>query len=655
MLLTAILPALLLAGTVPAIDPAQAFGRREEIEQASLSPDGTKFAFLGPRTGQGSALYVVDLATDSPPAPHAILVADGDPERISSCRWAANTRLVCSIYGITSLGAAGLGYTTRYVAVDSDSGNLKLLYQGDSSRQLGFSTFGGRIIDWLPDEDGAVLMMREYIPEASIGTRVAQTQQGIGVGRVDTRSGLFSRVESPRDGAWEYITDGRGNVRIMGVIATDSGGYSRDKTKYMYRKKGSRDWEDLSIVTSDGAGFDPYGVDPDEDVVYGLKTLNGRKAAYKIALDGSLKETLIFAHPSVDVDRFLQIGRRGRIVGVSFATDRRETFFFDPELRKLAASLARAMPTLPLIQFVDSSVDGQRLLIWAGSDTDAGRYYLFDRSKRELNELLTVRPALANVSLASVKPISYKAADGTNIPAYLTMPPGKADAKGLPAIVMPHGGPGARDEWGFDWLSQYFANRGFAVLQPNFRGSAGYGQDWFAKNGFQNWHTAISDVDDGGRWLISSGIADPKKLAIVGWSYGGYAALQSAATEPGLFGAVVAIAPVTDLDLLREESRYWSNYNQVSGFIGTGPHVEAGSPARHADKIRSPVLMFHGTYDRNVGVRESQVMASRLKSSGKATLVTFNKLDHYLNDSEVRSRMLSQTDSFLRTSLGISP
>jgi dipeptidyl aminopeptidase/acylaminoacyl peptidase len=164
------------------------------------------------------------------------------------------------------------------------------------------------------------------------------------------------------------------------------------------------------------------------------------------------------------------------------------------------------------------------------------------------------RPDLADYKLAPVKAITYKAADGTDIPAYLTLPPG-SDGKNIPAIVMPHGGPASRDEWGFDWLSQFFAHQGYAVLQPNFRGSSGYGEAWFQKNGYQSWKTAIGDVNDAGRWLSAQGIAAPGKLAIVGWSYGGYAALQSAVLDPDLFKAIVAVAPVTDLETCDRSSR----------------------------------------------------------------------------------------------------
>ena len=194
----------------------------------------------------------------------------------------------------------------------------------------------------------------------------------------------------------------------------------------------------------------------------------------------------------------------------------------------------------------------------ASSDTDPGMLYLYTKATRGLAEVLPIRNELVGVAMGKMTPVSFPAADGTMIPGYLTLPPG-SDGKGLPAIVMPHGGPGARDEWGFDWLVQFYAARGFAVLQPNYRGSTGYGSAWYQKNGFQSWRIAIGDVNDAGRWLVSQGIAKSDQLGIVGWSYGGYAALQSSVLDPNLFKAIVAIAPVTDLDRLREESRNFTS------------------------------------------------------------------------------------------------
>lgn len=258
------------------------------------------------------------------------------------------------------------------------------------------------------------------------------------------------------------------------------------------------------------------------------------------------------------------------------------------------------------------------------------------------------------MQLAHVQAVSYPAADGTMVPAYLTLPPGIEHAEGLPAIVMPHGGPASRDVWGFDWLSQFFAARGYAVLQPNYSGSTGYGDGWYQDNGFHSWATAIGDVLDSGRWLVAQGIADPSKLAIVGWSYGGYAALQSAVVDSSVFKAVIAIAPVTDLTNLAEEWRASGGFWMERNYVGHGAEADAASPAQHAEHMKVPVLMFHGRMDRNVSIHESENMARSLKSAGVPyELVTFDKLDHQLEDSAVRAQMLSKADAFLRKTLGL--
>ncbi len=209
---------------------------------------------------------------------------------------------------------------------------------------------------------------------------------------------------------------------------------------------------------------------------------------------------------------------------------------------------------------------------------------------------------------------------------------------------------------GFDWLAQFYAARGYAVLQPEYRGSAGYGDAWFLNNGFKSWQTAIGDVVAAGRWLVNQGIADPAKLGIVGWSYGGYAALQSVDVEPGLFKAIVAIAPVTDLSALKNEHGFWSDFFLVGDFVGSGDNMRDGSPITHANKFKQPVLLFHGTADRNVSVEESRKMAAALKAAGaQAELVTFEDRDHALEDSQVRADMLRQSDAFLRRAFGMTP
>ncbi len=319
-------------------------------------------------------------------------------------------------------------------------------------------------------------------------------------------------------------------------------------------------------------------------------------------------------------------------------------------------ALHQALAQWPLISVVDSSSDGSKVLVFAGSDVDPGSYYILDQQAHTLHKFLGTRAQLEGVTLGHVKPMTYPSGDGTNIPAYLTLPPGVDDPHGMPAIVMPHGGPASRDEWGFDWLAQFYAARGFVVLQPEFRGSAGYGDDWFVNNGFKSWDIAIGDVVAAGHWLVKQGIADPAKIAIVGWSYGGYAALQSTVIDPTLFKAIVAIAPVTDLAALKEEHRWLTDYALLNSYVGDGPQVHDGSPIAHADKFKQPVLIFHGTSDLNVSVEESRRMDAALKAAGAhSELVTFEDHDHNLDDSATRAEMLRQSDAFLRRSLGISP
>jgi len=645
--------AMLVASASPAqenkpFDAAAAFGARQGVANMSLSPDGKSVAYVAATAGPGSALVTLDLAAGS--KAHVALVASGKPERIGSCHWVSNERLVCVIYGVVQ-SAVGLLPFTRTVAVDRSGGNLKVLSTENNEYSRGYQLDGGRVLDWLPDQEGVVLMSRVYLPNDHTGSRVGSTLQGLGVDLLDTRTLSVKNIEIPAANAITYISDGRGTIRIVGQrLKTGPDHQESGIVGYRYRRQGSREWLKLSESDLvDGTGFEPLAVDRDLNVAYGSKKKDGRWAIYSVALDGSLSEKLVYARPDVDVTGLFQIGRRNRVVGVSYTIDVDQTHYFDPDIDKLMSSLARALPTKPRLSLVDSSVDEQVLLIFAGSDDDPGLYYVFDRPSRQLRTFLVIRDALEGVKLAKVKPISYPAADGVMVPGYLTLPPGKENAKGLPTIVLPHGGPSARDYWGFDWLSQYFAARGFAVLQPNFRGSAGYGDAWLLENGFKSWRIAIGDVLAAGHWLVAQGIADPAKLSVVGWSYGGYAALQSAVTEPDLFKAVVAIAPVTDLESLKEEHRYWSDFDLVSREIGDGPNIREGSPAKNADKIKVPVLLFHGELDRNVAIRQSRLMAERLAKAGvNNELITWAGLDHYLEDSDARAQMLRKTDQFLR-------
>jgi acetyl esterase/lipase len=655
-LLLSSLPLLSIAE--PAFDAAKAFGARPRVEYVSLSPDGLSVAYVAATTGQGSVVYVQSLAKGATLATKPILGASGKPERLGGCDWVSNQRLVCVIYGVVANGLLLEPVeVSRLIAINTDGTQMQLLSTRDNYFTRGFQLGGGNIVDWLPDEDGAVLMTRVYLPDDHTGSHIGSSKRGIAIDRVDTQTLAARTIEQPSDDAVAYISDGRGIIRIMGVKSRRGamGGYDSGNIAYYYRKADSRDWLPMGeAVGEELNGFRPVAVDHDANLAYGYKKLDGRLALYTVALDGSLKEELVYARPDVDVGGLNRIGRRHRVVGVSYADDFSHYHFLDPDFEKLLASLAKALPGQPSLRVTDSSMDEGKLLIRAGSDKDPGVYYLFDKKLRQLETLLAVRADLEGVKLASVKPVHYQAADGTMIPGYLTLPPGVESPKDLPAIVMPHGGPSARDYWGFDWLAQFYASRGYAVLQPNFRGSKGYGDDFFKQNGFRSWPTAIGDVLDAGKWLVAQGIASPDKLAVVGWSYGGYAALQSAVVDPSVFKAVIAVAPVTDLLELKEQHRQWSDFLVMTREIGEGPHVREGSPALNAAKIKVPVLLFHGEMDRNVLIRQSKEMADSLAAAGVPhELVTWPNLDHQLDDSAVRAEMLRRSDAFLRKAMGL--
>ena len=632
-------------------NPAEAFGQRATVSSVALSPSGDRVIYVGAGPGEETHAYVADVGGS---AASIVTMTDGDPMELGWCRFVNEERLICSIYAMVN-DPHQIYPITRLFAVNDDSSNARTLGQRDNMYRNN-RQFDGAVIDWLPDDEDTVLMSRVYTPEAYRGaTRVVDDAEGLAVVRINTVNGRTNRIEPPVWQNTRFLSDGHGTVRIKGTAsmrgATRMVGAARN---YDYRLEGSRQWLDLGTYdVVERTGFNPVAVDHDLNAVYGFERLDGRNALYRITLDETLERELVFAHPTVDVSRLARLGRQRRVIGVGYSEDENFVEYFDPEYQALAEALSAALPGNPAIGFVDSSDDESRLLVRASSDTNPGRYYVFDKAAGSLNEILLARPQLEGVTLSTVRPVQYPAADGTMIPGFLTLPP-SGDGRNLPAIVMPHGGPESRTNFGFDWLAQFYAHQGYAVLQPNFRGSYGYGDSWLVTNGFQGWETAIGDVNDGARWLISEGIANGDQLAAVGWSYGGYAALQSSVLEPGLFKAIVAIAPVTDLPALREDAMSFTSGRNVAEYLGSGPHLTAGSPARHAERITAPVLLFHGDQDINVDVGQSRRMHDRLGDAGRnSELVIFEGLDHYLSDSAVRTQMLERSDAFLREALGL--
>ena len=250
----------------------------------------------------------------------------------------------------------------------------------------------------------------------------------------------------------------------------------------------------------------PIAFDAATNQVYLLSKKNGLQALYRQQLEPTAQPVEVASNPHYDIDGVVRLRRDGPVVGYTYTDDRPEVAFFDPTFSKIVTDLGKVLTDDPLVDLSGISRDGNKILIHAAADRDPGAYYVFDRQTRTLDFALEDRDSLAKVPLAPMRRVDVPTADGHSIPAYLTVPQGHA-ANG-PAVVLPHGGPSARDAYGFDWLAQFLAARGYAVIQPNYRGSAGYGDQFLGENAFKDWHTAINDIGASADYLVKQGIAD---------------------------------------------------------------------------------------------------------------------------------------------------
>ena len=348
--------------------------------------------------------------------------------------------------------------------------------------------------------------------------------------------------------------------------------------------------------------------------------------------------------------RIIEDRKTGRIIGGIREVGSSDYVFFDNELQAHWNAALRAFPD-ERVRLMSHSDDFSRMVLEVFGPKDGYVYTLYDWYSHRATILGRVYEHI--VAPAEMKPISYPAADGLTIPAFLTVPAGVE--KDLPLVVLPHGGPAAADTLDFDWWSQALAAQGYAVLQPNFRGST-LSSD-FMQAGYGEWGRKMqSDLSDGVRYLVHQGIIDPKRVCIVGASYGGYAALAGVTLESGVYRCAVSVAGPADLRRLRK----WTGYNQVGWaqrywdrFMGAAdqsdPALVAISPIEHIANVSVPVLLIHGRDDTVVPYEQSEVMESALKRAGKSvTLVTLKHEDHWLSRSETRLQMLQATVDFLK-------
>lgn len=623
-LLSCVLAPWPAAGQVPPRISTADFAAKPTARNPILSPDGRSIA-TRIRVGSASMLAISD-ADD--PSKRQVRLPLGDVI-LSDVNWAGSQRLLLTV--VAKIEVFGnMVPITRLIAFDVPT--KKILVIDQKSRGI----VGGDVL--YADPSGAWALVASQNDIFSYPS----------VKRVDLVTGEAKVVEKARTDVWDWYADSHGVVR--GGIAYNSRRWTfwyRDQAGSPLRAiKGKFDKDDDSAVdrvtfgSEDGTG----------SIVTNEKT--GRFAAYKYDFKSGTIGAPIYENSDVDISEVLLNPDTGDIRAVRYEDDRWRTQWLEPQFSSLQQRLDRALPGA-VNEVVSLSADGNRALVLSSGANDPGAYFLLDRKAATMHPVIEPFDRIDERTLAKVTAVKYQARDGLQIPAYLTLPRARAE-KGLPLVVLPHGGPFIRDDWQYDAIVQFLANRGYAVLQPQFRGSTGYGRK-FVESGYGQWGRKMQDdLDDGADWLIRSGKVDPKRVCIMGASYGGYAALWGAIRNPDRYRCAVSYAGVSDLAAqLRDNRRSFSATRYFrewrAKIAGEGKFdLSAVSPISFAAQMKVPVLIAHGEEDDTVSVKQSHAMVAALtKAKADVTSIFYPKSGHDWGDSVDFEDFLKRLDAFL--------
>lgn len=627
---------------------AQAYGRLPAFFDAAISPDGKHLA-LGRNDETGEQyLQIVELVSGKTVASvkHRPTARDQDKAVMREVGWADNRRATYLLSatlptmrmvpdGVMTPGSSHINLW-RTALLDIESNKSYLVKRADKyDWGLVFSNLrapiagdanGGRmIIRSSPYREGIVNVYRVDLNNGRTRT------MNEGNGR--TRTFLLDDNAVPRVrldvdeqvNQWRLFMLEEGDDRLLSSGISPTGGIG---------VVGLTSTGEIAIVDE--------SKDQGTDVLYSLQPASGAR-------------TILAEHPRYDVDAALVDPWTRVVVGARIVEELATEQFFDPQLAKVLAAVQKKLPGA-LVDLDNWSIDRNQFVAYIERPGDAGGYYLYSAVTDVLQLIGLAYPDLKTAHLGTRQGIEYKSRDGTAIPAYLTLPDDNMRNK-RPLVVLVHGGPTARDTLAFDWWASFLASRGYAVIQPNYRGSSGYGRAW-EKAGYRQWGELMQDdVEDAVRALVRAGVADPSRVCIVGASYGGYAALVGGTRDPDLYRCVASIAGVADLPMMLTIETLQTGTDSATVdwwtmLIGSRKddrqQLEAVSPAYQAANVKAPVLLIHGELDTVVPIRQSERMASALKSTGKA--VKFVRLageDHWLSDAPTRIRMLEELETFL--------
>ncbi len=566
--------------SVPLI-PMQDFFKNPEKTSFTLSPDGKQLAFLQPWENRLN-IHVQQIGSDE-----VIRVSSSTERDIFGFFWGNNEKLVY-------IQDKGGDENYRIYATSADGKDERDLTPFDGVRAM--------ILDDLRDNDDEMLIMLNQ-----------RNPVVFDVYRLNINTGEMALVAENPGNVTSWDTDHNGVVRI--ATATDG-----VNTTLLYRKNEGEDFKPV-ITTNFRETLSPQFFTFDNEYIYAASNIGRDKLALvKYDLDNNKELEVIFEHPEVDISNAMSSRKRKVLTGVSYFTDKRGYHFFDETRKAIQEELEKKLPGYE-VAVGGMNRNEDKVLVRTYSDKSRGAYYFYDMNTKDFFKLAEISPWLDESHMADMKPVVYKSRDGLTIHGYLTLPNG-VEPKNLPVVVNPHGGPWARDYWGFNPEIQFLANRGYAVLQMNFRGSTGYGKAFWEAS-FKQWGRAMQDdVTDGVNWLIEQGVADPERVGIYGGSYGGYTTLAGLAFTPDLYACGVDYVGVSNLlTFMASIPPYWKPYLEMLYEMVGHPEEEkdmmiAASPVFHVDKIKAPLLIAQGANDPRVVKAESDQMVEALKAKG---------------------------------------
>jgi len=655
----------IVSGTqAAAAPPPEAYGRLPAIDDVQISPDGEYLAMIRPyRDGTAVSFHEVGVEPDGPP--DAFVPSEG---KIRSVRWIGDDRLLVRFSVTHKTHADKFLRTFEFVrAVAMNPQALEQVYLLDRDT-FNYAVGAGRIVSLLPDNPDHILVshvdaMAGVRRGPAVDTRIrGRNDPGeppVNLYRINIYTGEDERIEKGNTETWTYVVDDTGQVRIRIDFDSVTG------TEIPYYRTNSGEFERL-LDPEDEAhsrieSFVGFGENPDVGYVL-ARSDSGTLGLYRFGMADRRVLDRAIGSDEYDLDRALSDPHTHRIVGAALTKHLPAQQYFDERMAGLKESLDRVFEGYA-VEIISSNRDGTRHVLLLRSPREPGVYMLLDTEQQQAHEIGAAYPELKPTDLGEVRPIEYEAGDGLSIPAYLTLPPGDSAGK-LPLVLLPHSGPEERDSQEFDWMAQYFAGRGYAVLQPNYRGSDGFGLDFRDAGHGEFGRKMQHDLSRGVEHLVDEGIIDPQRVCIVGVSYGGYAALAGAVLTPELYACAISVAGISDVGEFLgsvysgagfDDDDYSLNYweDWMGDRLSDPDELDAISPAKHAGEIRCPVLLIHGRDDTIVQYEQSSTMAAALRKAKKQyKLVSLKGEDHWLTYSASRVRVLDEAGAFLAQHLG---